>query len=167
MRNKIIFIMILGLALTYVGCTSGRTIVMNVPSERAKVNTLDIVEDQSTVSVPAEVTNLFREKLEAALFVGEQGSTPPFVKGKDFVIRYRFIQFNAGSQFKRWLGGGIGGYGEGSMTVEARFINSSGKEISKIQSEGNIGAGIFGGSMDGAVKKCVEEVVQYAKQNFR
>ena len=53
------------------------------------------------------------------------------------------------------------------MTVEARFINSSGKEISKIQSEGNIGAGIFGGAINGAIEKCVEEVAQYAKQNFR
>ena len=167
MRNKILLIMILGLALTYVGCTSGRTMVMNLPTERPKVSTLDVLEDQPTVSVPAEVTNLFREKLEAALFVGEEGSAPPFAKGKELILKYRFIQFNAGSQFKRWLAGGIGGYGEGSMTVEARFVNSSGKDISKVQSEGKIGAGFFGGSIDGAIEKCVEEVAQYAKQTFR
>jgi hypothetical protein len=37
------------------------------------------------------------------------------------------------------------------MTVEARFFTSVGEEISKIQSEGKIGAGIFGGAIDGAV----------------
>jgi hypothetical protein len=167
MRSKILLAFILGFALTSVGCTSGRTMVMNVPTERIKAVSVNIMEDQATVSVPAEVTNMFRDKLERTLFVGEEGSSPPFTKGADLSIHYRFIQFTAGSQFKRWLGAGIGGYGEGVMTVEAKFINSSGKEISKIQSEGKIGAGIFGGAIDGAVEKCVEEVAKYAKQNFR
>jgi hypothetical protein len=167
MRSKILLALILGFALTSVGCTSGRTMVMNVPTEQMKAVSLNIVEDQATVSVPAKVTNMFRDKLERALFVGQEGSSPPFRKGSDLTIHYRFIQFTAGSQFKRWLLGGIGGYGEGVMTVEAKFINPSGKEISKIQSEGKIGAGIFGGAIDGAIEKCVEEVAQYTKQTFR
>lgn len=167
MRSKIMLALILGFALTSVGCTSGRTMVMNVPTERIKAVSVNIVEDQATVSVPAKVTNLFRDKLERALFVGEEGSAPPFKKGAGLSIHYRFIQFTAGSRFKRWLSGGMGGYGEGVMTVEAKFIDFSGKEISKIQSEGKIGAGIFGGAIDGAIEKCVEEVVQYTKQNFR
>jgi len=167
MRSKILLAFILGFALASVGCTSGRTMVMNVPTERIKAVSVNIVEDPATVSVPAEVTNMFRDKLERALFVGEEGSPPFFTKGANLSIHYRFIQFTAGSRFKRWLAGGIGGYGEGVMTVEAKFINSSGKEISKIQSEGKIGTGIFGGAIDGAVEKCVEEVAQYAKQSFR
>jgi hypothetical protein len=141
--------------------------VMNVPTEPIKVVSMNIVEDQSTVSVPTKVTTMFRDKLEQALFVGEEGSSPPFRKGADLSIHYRFIQFTGGSQFKRWLAGGMGGYGEGVMTVEAKFIDSSGKEISKIQSEGKIGAGVFGGAIDGAVEECAEEVAQYAKQTFR
>jgi len=167
MRSKILLALIFGVALTSVGCTSGRTMVMNVPTEQMKAVSLDLVEEQATVSVPSEVRNMFRDKLERMLFVGEQGSPPPFTKGTGLSINYRFIQFTAGSQFKRWLAGGIGGYGEGVMTVEARFINSTGEEITKIQSEGKIGAGIFGGAIDGAVKECAEEVAQYAKQNFR
>ena len=167
MRNKILLALILGFAFSNVGCTSGRTMVMNVPTERVKATSVNIAEDPATVSVPPEVTNMFKEKLEGALLIGEQGSVPPFSKGTDLNIRYRFIQFTSGSQFKRWLAGGVGGYGEGVMTVEARFTNSSGKEISKIQSEGKIGAGVFGGAIDGAVEKCVEEVAKYAKQNFR
>jgi hypothetical protein len=167
MRMRLIVALVLGLSLTYLGCTSGRTMVMNVPAEKVKATSMQVVEEQPTVSVPPEISTMFRDKLEAALFVGEEGSPPPFAKGSDIVIQYRFIQFTAGSQFKRWLAGGIGGYGEGVMTIEAKFVNSSGKEISKIHSEGKIGAGVFGGAIDGAVEKCVEEVVQYAKQNFR
>lgn len=167
MRTKILLAVILGFALTGVGCTSGRTMVMNVPTESIKAVSLNIVEDQATVSVPTEVTTMFRDKLERALFVGEEGSSPAFKKGPDLSVHYRFIQFTAGSQFKRWLAGGIGGYGEGVMTVEAKFVDPSGKEISKIQSEGKIGAGVFGGAIDGAVEECAEEVAQYAKQTFR
>jgi hypothetical protein len=167
MRSKILLALILGFTLTSVSCTSGRTMVMNVPTERIKAVSVNVVEEPATVSVPPEVRNMFRDKLEEILFVGDQGSSPPFTKGKDLGIYYRFIQFTAGSQFKRWLAGGIGGYGEGVMTVEAKFFNSTGKEISKIQSEGKIGAGIFGGAIDGVVEKCVQEVAQYAKQNFR
>ena len=167
MRSKTLLALIVGFVLTSVGCTAGRTMVMDVPTERIKAVSVNIVADQDTVSVPAEVTNMFRDKLERALFVGEEGSSPPFTKGTDLSIHYRFIQFTAGSQFKRWLAGGIGGYGEGVMTVEAIFIDPSGKEISKIQSEGKIGAGIFGGTIDGAVEKSVEEVARYTKQNFR
>jgi hypothetical protein len=167
MRRQLLLVLICGFALAGIGCSSGRTMVMSVPAEQINVNSLDIVEEQATVSVPSEVSNMFRDKLEEVLFVGEQGSPPPFSKGTDLSIHYRFIQFTAGSKFKRWVAGGIGGYGEGVMTVEARFLTSTGKEISKIQSEGKIGAGILGGSIDRAVEKCVEEVAQHAKQNFR
>ncbi len=167
MRKNLLIVLVLGLSLADLGCTSGRTMVMSVPTEKIKAASVQIVEEQPTVSVPPEVSTMFRDKLEGALFVGEQGATPPFTKGSDLKIHYRFIQFTGGSQFKRWLGGGIGGYGEGVMTVEARFINSSGKEISKIHSEGKIGAGVFGGAIDGAIEKCAEEISQYAKQNFR
>lgn len=167
MKTKGFRALILGLTLISFGCTSGRTLVMNVPTERLKAASANIVEEQATVSIPSEVSTMFRDKLEQALFAGVQGSTPPFIKGSDLGIHYRFIQYTAGSRFKRWLAGGIGGYGEGVMTVEARFIDSSGKEISRIQSVGKIGAGIFGGAIDGAVEKCAEEVAQYVKQNFR
>jgi hypothetical protein len=141
--------------------------VLNTPPERIKAASINVVEEKPTVSVPQDVDNMFRDKLEAMLFVKEKDAPAPFAKGNDISIHYRFIQFTAGSQFKRWLAGGIGGYGEGVMTVEARFLTPAGKEISKIQSEGKIGAGIFGGAIDGAVEKCVEEIAQYAKQNFR
>ncbi|MFO8164071.1 MAG: hypothetical protein R6T98_06010 [Desulfatiglandales bacterium] len=140
---------------------------MDIPTERIKAVSATVVEDQPAVRIQYQVSNLFRDKLEHALFMGDKESPPVFTKGSDLKIHYRFIQFTAGSRFLRWLAGGIGSYGEGVMTIEVRFFNSSGREISKIHSEGKIGAGVFGGSINGAVEKCVEEIVRYAKQTFR
>jgi hypothetical protein len=166
MKRLVFSVFVLGLAFASVSCTSGRTMVLNTPPEQIKAAALNVVKEKSTVSVPQDVDTMFRDKLEAMLFVKDNDNPSPFTKGNDITIHYRFIQFTAGSQFKRWLAGGIGGYGEGVMTVEAIFVTSTGKEISKIQSEGKIGAGLFGGAIDSAVDKCVEEIVQYTKQNF-
>jgi hypothetical protein len=79
-------------------------------------------------------------------------------------IHYRFIQFNPGSQFSRWFWGGIGSAGKGSLTVEVRFLDGSGRELAKIQSEGEITSGAFGGSFDFAVQKAATEVAEYARR---
>ncbi len=101
----------------------------------------------------------FEAKL-AQLLYGQDG----FTKGPGLKIRYRFIQFNPGNQFTRWFWGGIGSAGKGSMTVEARFLDSSDKELAKIQSDGEISSGGFGGSFDFAIQKTAEEVAEYAKK---
>lgn len=167
MEKGIALSAILVLVLANLGCTSGRTMVMAPPSERLKADSANVVMDTPTVSVPPGVVLAFAAGLDNALFVGEQGKTAPFTKGPKLTLNCRIIQFASGSQFKRWLAGGIGGYGEGSMTVEVRFMNSDGKEISKIQSDCKIGAGVFGGSIEEALGKCVEEISTYAQQNFR
>ncbi len=45
-------------------------------------------------------------------------------------------------------------------------MDSNDKELAKIQSEGEISSGFFGGSFDYAVQQTANEVAQYAK-NFR
>lgn len=47
------------------------------------------------------------------------------------------------------------------MTVEARFLDSSDKELARIQSEGEISSGAFGGSFDFAIQKTAEEMAEY------
>lgn len=161
MKKRILIALLLGLSVAYIGCSSGRTLVMNVPSERVKAAALAVNEDQPTVGVPPEVMKMFREKLENTLYVGDEESPPPFKKGTELTIIYRFIQFTPGSQYKRWMTVGIGGYGEGSIVVEAKFITPAGKELAKIQAEGK------SGSIESAIEQCVGEMVQYAKQNYR
>jgi hypothetical protein len=150
---------LLMVTLSLTGCGAGRTMVL-VPAETPdKFASAEIIEDKPTVNVPADVSASFQAKL-AQLIYGQDG----FTRGPGLKIRYRFVQFNPGSQFSRWFWGGIGSAGKGSMTVEVRFLNSSDKELAKTQSEGEITSGAFGGSFDFAVQKAAEEVAEYAKR---
>jgi len=160
-RGIISIFILLALTLFFTGCGAAKTMVLAPPETSAKFSSAELFEDQSPVSVSSEVRSSFQAKLGQLLF-GPDG----FTRGPGLKIRYRFIQFNPGNQFTRWFWGGIGSAGKGTMTVEVRFFDSSDRELAKIQSEGEITSGAFGGSFDFAVQKTAEEVAGYAK-NFR
>lgn len=141
------------------GCGAGRTIVVTPAETPDKFTSAEIIEDKSTVSVPSEVSTSFQTKLAQLLF-----SEGGFSQGPGLKIVYRFIQYNPGSQFTRWFWGGIGSAGKGTMMVEVRFLDQNNKELAKIQSEGEITSGAFGGSFDFAVQKTANEVAAYAKR---
>jgi hypothetical protein len=145
--------------LSLSGCGAGKTMVLSPIETPVKFTSAELYEDKATVNVPGEVSASFQAKI-AQLLYGLEG----FTKGPGLKVRYRFIQFNPGNQFTRWFWGGIGSAGKGSMTVEARFLDSSDKELAKIQSEGEISSGAFGGAFDFAVQKTAEEVAEYAKR---
>ena len=128
----------------------------------SRVASVEAFEGNSSVSVPAEVKSEFQEKLNELLY--EEGA---FQKGPDLKIKYRFIQFDPGNQFTRYLLGGIGNTGEGSMTIEVKYFDAADKELATIQSEGRIGSGFFGGDFSFAVEKAAEEIAEYAKLNFK
>ncbi len=153
-----IFILLM-LTLSLTGCGAGRTMVLASPEIPVRFTSAELYEDKATVNVPGDVSASFQAKIDQLLY--GQGV---FTKGPGLKIRYRFIQFNPGNQFTRWFWGGIGSAGKGSMTVEARFLDSSDKELAKIQSEGEISSGAFGGSFDFAIQKTAEEVAEYAKR---
>ena len=147
------------LTLSLTGCGAGRTMVIAPVEMPVKFTSAELHEDKATVNVPGDINASFEAKLTQLLY-GQDG----FTKGPGLKIRYRFIQFNPGNQFTRWFWGGIGSAGKGSMTVEARFLDSSDKELAKIQSEGEISSGAFGGSFDFAIQKTAEEMAEYAKR---
>lgn len=66
----------------------------------------------------------------------------------------------------RWFTGGIGNAGEASTMVEFEFLSPEGEALSKIQVEGRIGSGFFGGSTDSALKKAAREAAAYAANSF-
>jgi hypothetical protein len=141
------------------GCGAGKTTVVSLEDTYAKFTRAEIFEETSTVTVPEHVKVQFRGALEKELF--EKGG---FVRGDGLKIMYRFIQFNPGSQFSRWFWGGIGSAGKGTMTVEARFLEFNGKELAKIQAEGEIASGAFGGAFNLAIQKAAKEIAEYAKR---
>jgi hypothetical protein len=152
------------LAMTFVlaACGTGRTMITTAPASRQAAESLAMVEGESTAVVPLEVKAALRKQLEQALY-----DQAKFARGTDLTLRYRFVQFTEGDRFKRWFWGGVGNSGEGSMTVECVFVDRAGQERARIMSEGRIGSGFFGGSMESALEKVVEEISKYTTSNFR
>lgn len=144
------------------GCGVGRNLVVKSPEMRYRAASVDVSEANSPVSVPADLRSEFQSKLNQYLY--QDGS---FKKGSELKIRYRYIQYEPGNQFSRWFFGGIGNAGEGSLTIEAKFLDPADKELATIQTEGRIGSGFFGGSYSEALDKAAEKVAEYAKTNFR
>jgi hypothetical protein len=46
------------------------------------------------------------------------------------------------------------------------FVGADGAALARIQAEGRIGSGVFGGSFDEALDKMAGEVAEYALQQF-
>ena len=149
-------------ALMLAGCGVGRAMVIKPPDAKLKVASVQVTEWRSPVEVPSKVTSEFANKLNQYLFK-EEG----FRKGPELTIIYRFIQYDPGSQFTRWFFGGLGNAGEGSLTVEAKYLDATDNELATINVEGRIGSGVFGGALSNAVDKAAEKLAEYTKTNFR
>jgi hypothetical protein len=157
---QVIAVMVGFIALA--GCGAGRTMIIKAPDSAPRFSSVELVEAKSPASVPVEVSRAFLEQLNN--YVYKDGA---FQKGPGLKVEYRFIQLNEGNQFKRWFSGGIGNFGEGSMTVEAKFYDQAGKELATIHTDGKISSGFFGGGFDNAVEKSAEQIADYTRQSFR
>lgn len=144
------------------GCGVGRNLVVKAPDAKVRAASVDFMEANSPVSVPADLKSELQGKLTQYLY--QDGG---FQRGSELKIRYRFIQYEPGNQFTRWFFGGIGNAGEGSLTIEAKFLDSGDKELATVHTEGRIGSGFFGGSYSEVVDKAAEKIAEYAKTNFR
>jgi predicted small lipoprotein YifL len=150
------------LLATLTACGTGRTLVFNPASGHTHATSARIVKQDATVDVPQSADNQFRSELEKRLY-----GDGKFSHGSELTVSYRFVSFNRGNRFKRWLTGGIGNSGESSLTVEANFMNPEGLKLGKIWAEGKIGIGFFGGSSSSAIDKAADKVAKYATNNFR
>ncbi len=146
--------------LLLAGCGVGKTMVLKRPPTDTKVSSVEVAEDAATVKVPQEVSATFASNLKRLLCAEKA------VKAADLKLTYRIIQFDPGNQAARWFWGGIGNAGEGSMTVEAKYLDNVGREIASIQTEGKIGSGFFGGSFESAIARAAEKIAEYTNENF-
>jgi hypothetical protein len=145
-------------------CGTGRTMVMEPVSERRTFDAARLERAADSVEVPEELRKLFIDKLRADLY-GSAEKAGPFVEGDGLTIRVKVVQFEGGSQFQRWFFGGIGNQGEASMQLLTEFFEGE-KKLANIQTEGRIGSGFFGGSVESAVGKAVGEISTYAVKHF-
>ena len=128
------------------GCGAGRTLVMEPPSERRTFAGAAVVNGEDSVIVPAELRGRLTEKVQEGLY-GTAEKPGNFRNELGLEIRIRVVQFEQGNQFQRWFWGGLGNQGEGSLHVLAEFYDGD-KKLAYIQTEGRIGSGAFGGSLN-------------------
>ncbi len=145
--------------LLLAACATGTTMVLTPPETTMTFNNASIEHGKDTVTVDAKASTGYESKLDELLF-----DSDVFAEGSELTVRYRFIQFDPGSQAARYFVGM--GVGKGSMTIETVFLNEQGDEIAKIQSTGEISAGMFGGSFTEAVDKAAQETAEYAQMHF-
>jgi len=164
-RGGLSFLVAAGVCLVLAACGTGRTMVMEPPPEKNTFSAVSLKRADDTVVVPDEYRKRFVTKIREELY-GTKEKPGSFADGDGLIIRIKVVQFNEGSQVARWFWGGIGNAGEGSLQVLAEFFDRD-KKLAQIQTEGRIGSGFLGGSMDEAVDKAAEEIAKYAVANFR
>jgi hypothetical protein len=141
-------------------CGAGRTMILQPAVREYRTAGFTLQHSDSTAAVPAEVVSRFESK------VRERAGKSGMISSGELLLRYRFIQFEEGDQFQRWFWGGIGNAGEGSLTCEVLYLDPHGAELAKIQCEGRIGSGFFGGTLNEALDRMAQEVAEYTVQHF-
>jgi len=160
--GQICLVFILFSLIIYLSGCAGKTVVLKPLEVKQQFSSVEISEGNSTVNVPADVKQVFLQKLETMIY--EEGG---FQKGGDLNIKYGFTQYNRGNQFTRWLSGGIGGAGKGKVMIEAKFINQTDQELATIQVEGEISSGGLGGDFEYTLFQCAKAIAIYTKRNFK
>ena len=162
MKNNLKTLGLILLVGILTSCGAGKMMVLepvhSVPSNPG----VKIQAANDTVRISQEVSDKFFKYLSDSLYAEGKAR-----RGDDIVVKYRFLQMNEGSRLARWFTAGIGNAGEGTLTVEATYYDQSGKLLGKIHTEGKIGSGFFGGSVDHALEKAACEIANYTHQIIR
>jgi len=153
------------LGIIVVGCGAGRTMVLEAPAVRRTFASATVDNGNDAVPVPEEFRTRLTQKVREGLY-GTDEKAGSFKDEAGLKVFLRVVQFDQGSQFQRWFWGGLGNQGEASLHVLAEF-NEGDKNPAHIQTEGRIGSGAFGGSVNFAVDKAAAEIVEFAAANFR
>lgn len=143
-------------------CGTSSNIVMQSSTELQNVRGIQLAEAAHTVEVPAELRAHLRDTLEQNLFDEHR-----FEQGKDLTLEYRFIAYKHGSRLKRFLADSTGNWGEGSMIVHTRFLDSNGELVAETETLGRIDSGIFGGGIKDAADRVADDVAQFAASSFK
>jgi len=145
-------------------CGTGRTMVMEPVAERKVFSAAKLERATDSVDVPEELRTMFTDQLRGDLY-GKDDKAGLFSEGEGLTIRVKVVQFEGGSQFQRWFFGGIGNQGEASMQLLTEFFEGD-RKLANIHTEGRIGSGFFGGSVESAVGKAISEISGFAAKNF-
>lgn len=141
-------------------CAGSSNMVVQPNTSNFRSNQVNLVYGGATVAAEDKGVTELKQHMETAFF--EKGL---FQRGNRLTVKYGFMTYDEGSQAARYFLGGIGG-GEAKMVVGAEFYDESGTLLARIQSEGRLSGGFFGGDAGSAIKKAAQEVADYAAANF-
>ncbi|WP_421791890.1 DUF4410 domain-containing protein [Hyphobacterium sp.] len=149
-------------AATLAACGTASTLVDSAYTGGMRFDDASISAGTHTVPVDGGAVQEFESRLreriiDSGMFTEQSGG---------LTIEYRFLAFNSGNRMARYFWGGIGNAGEASTTIEVVFRDASGEVLSRIQSEGRIDSGFFGGSANNAVTRAADEVAEYTITTF-
>jgi len=153
---------ILAAAVALAACATGSTTVL-APAQltpSATYATVRIEPIADTVKITGDGRAVFDRRLKEYLFAKDSGFTP----GDALTIRYRFVAFDEGDQFQRWLAPYAAG--KGTMKVEAVFLDTQQTELSKINVDAELSMGPLGGDFDSAISRAARELADYAIKTF-
>ena len=158
--QKFLFSGVAALALS--ACASSVLTVEQPYAGQQRFSTATLEYDKSSVPVDDDNLSYTRNKLDDALF---GGASPIFQRGDGLKIRYRYVGFNEGSRFGRYLAPGIAGGSK--IVLETDFVGPDGTVLATVRGEGEVRGGFFGGSNKSGIDKAVKEIADYAASNFR
>lgn len=160
MKPSNITIALIGISLAVSGCAGSSNLVVMPNTSEYRSGSVTLEYGGATVEAEDKGVSELKAYMEKAFF--EKGL---FEKGEGLTVRYGFMTYDEGSQAARYFLGGLGG-GEAKMVVGAEFYDNDGQLLAKIQSEGRLSGGFFGGDASSAIEAAAKEVAEFAAANF-
>ena len=143
------------------GCGRAATLVVKPVEQIQQVLGAMVKAGEHDVEVPDEMVARLRGKIEEGLHV-EHG----YGQSDDLLISFKFLQYNEGDQFARWFLAGLTTSGKGTLIVSVTYSDASGTVLGETKVKGKISGGFVGGSINEAVTKVAEDIVNYTLMNF-
>ena len=122
-------------------------------------STAVLEEAPPTCAVAKDVEEQLRKAMDEDFF-GKRA----FQRGNELKVQYQITFVNEGNRALRAFVGF--GTGKGNVTVQAKFMDSKGKEITTITIVGDVSAGFYGGSIYSAAEDCADQISDYATSNY-
>jgi hypothetical protein len=146
--------------LLLAGCSSGKITGAEGPAGNARFTAMEIYRGQDAMAVSAGISKTFEARLRRQLT-----RSNGFVQGEGLRLLYRFISFDPGDRMTRYMTLGLSG--EAVARVEVRMFDAQNRPLGRVESEGRLSTGLFGGGTDATAENCADEVAAHILANYR
>jgi len=147
-------------------------VLLEPPKEAYQASSVELVAADPRDQVPAKVSRKLQQRLDKGLYENGRYSPGPFMRGNDLQIVYTIVQYTKGDWRKRyWFGGAFWNDtanipGKGTLSVQAKYLDAQGKELSRIQVEAKIGDELFPERYQEVINWVAQDIVDYTSKTF-